>query len=131
MADRCASFASADVSRSSCTVPLYSAKRTDLPPRRVGAVDSARRRFASAYHPVEVALSLRAHAGRMIDPYDPYDDPPGGPMASTSWLDDWESMRCSACGQPAASWTYEVGTGADGSMIIDGYSVCAAHKAAA
>ncbi len=52
-------------------------------------------------------------------------------MASISRLDGWESLRCSACGQPAASWMYVVGSGADGSMVIDGYSVCEAHQAAA
>ena len=81
----------------------------------------------------------------MIDPYDPYhpdgpddaDDLPGGPMASSSWLDGEarsliaESLRCGACGQPAASWAYLVGTGEDGNTMIDGFAVCAAHQAAA
>ena len=41
------------------------------------------------------------------------------------------SLPCGACGQPAASWTYIVGTGEDGNLVVDGYLVCAAHLVAA
>ena len=91
---------------------------------------------------------MPAHALAMLDPYDPrhpdgLDDPddlPGSPMTSIPWLDDgdpsdeeWdtETLACGACGSPAVTWHYLVGTGEDGNLVIDGYAVCEAHRAAA
>lgn len=94
-------------------------------------------------------MSLGADAQAMLDPYDPRhpdglddaDDLPGSPMTSIPWLDDgdpsdegeWEAetLACGACGRPAVSWNYLVDTGANGNLVIDGYAVCEAHRAAA
>ncbi len=41
------------------------------------------------------------------------------------------SLPCAACGRPAASWAYAVSIADDGSLVVDGRSVCEAHRAAA
>ena len=69
-------------------------------------------------------MFLLADACDMIDRYDSY-DPDDLPGTSV------EPLPCGACGQPATSWIYLVGAGAEGNADIDGYSVCAAHEAAA
>lgn len=58
----------------------------------------------------------------MIDRNDSYasNDLPGASI---------ESLQCGTCGQPAASWNYVLGADADGNDVIDGFAVCAAHKA--
>ena len=77
-------------------------------------------------------MSFRSDADAMIERYERIsdsDDLPRGPMDAIPLRG--ASVPCGLCGRLAASWAYAVSTADDGSLIIDGYSVCEAHRAAA
>ena len=77
-------------------------------------------------------MSFLPDAGAMIERYERIsdsDDVPRGTMDSMPLRD--ASLPCGVCGRPAASWAYGVSVAQDGSLVIDGRSVCEAHRAAA
>ena len=88
--------------------------------------------MSNPYQPLEVGLSFRPDDGAMIERYERIsdsDDLPGGPIEAIPL--DSASLPCGLCGRAAASWAYAVSIAEDGSLIIDGRSVCEAHRAVA
>ena len=82
-------------------------------------------------------MSFLPDAGAMIERYERMSDSDDLPNERMNTIPlrgaplRGASLPCGVCGRPAASWAYAVSLAEDGSLVIDGRSVCEAHRAAA